>query len=419
MNCSDAAHELIILGGGAAGLFLAAGLPSHFHGKTLLLDHHSTLGSKVLLSGGGMCNLSNCDSTETFLKHFGNPSQERFLKPALSHFSTEDCHRWFEQKGLALEYRQDGKVFPSSLKASSLVDLLRREASANQVEILRDTAIQSISSSEDSFFLQGEDNCFRSKRLVLCTGGMSFPSTGSDGSGYALARNLGHHIVEPTQGLVGIYVDNYPFTHLAGNTLRNVSVHFFHAGENKAYLKASGDILFTHQGVSGPVILNNARNIRKGDTLRCALIPAENKEKARMELSEQFIANKTLTLSAVLKELGLSKSLNHSLLSLLNLQQELKCGELSKKNRRNLISHLLDFPFVVSRKGSFSSAMVTAGGVELSEVSRQNMESRLHPGLYFAGEILDIDGHTGGYNIQAAFSMASLINHSLKNIKIL
>lgn len=412
--------ELIIVGGGAAGLFLAAELPEFYQGKTLLLDQNSLLGAKLLLSGGGMCNLTNIHPPKTFLKHFGTRTQERFLTPALMNFTPEDCRQWFEQRGLPLTIRNDGKVFPQTLKASSLVDLLRAEAASKQVEVRRNEKIVSLNIEEGCFILNtAQGQSISGKRLVLCTGGKSFPSTGSDGSGYELARSLGHKIVEPTQALVGIHIESYPFHHLAGNSLKNIRVDFIHEGESKAYLKTRGDLLFTHQGLSGPVVLNHARDIRKNDTLSCSLIPVENKEEARGQLHQQLISQKNAPVFSVLKRMGLTKSLNRSLFNFLELQPQLKCGELSKKSRNRLLSHLLDFPFKVSRKGSFSSAMATAGGVVLSEVNRANMESRLHSNLFFAGEILDIDGETGGYNIQAAFSMAALICKTLKNMEFI
>jgi len=411
--------ELIIVGGGAAGLFLAATLPDQLQGKTLLLDQNSLLGAKLLLSGGGMCNLTNTDAPVDFLTHFGSPAQERFLKPALMNFTPQDCHRWFEQKGLPLSTREDGKVFPQSQKASSLVDFLRAEALSNRVEIVRAEKTVALIKEKVGYSLTtASGKGFMGKRVALCTGGKSYPTTGSDGSGYDLARSLGHKIVEPTQALVGVHIEAYPFQNLAGNSLKNISVDFFHEGESKSYLRARGDLLFTHQGLSGPVILNHARYIRKNDSLYVSLFPVENKEETRSQLDQLIIDQKNDPLSAVLKGQGMNKSLSRSLLHVLELEPTTKCGELLKKKRKDLLTHLLNFPFKVSRKGHFSSAMATAGGVALPEVNRANMESRLHGDLFFAGEILDLDGDTGGYNIQAAFSMAALISRTLSNLEI-
>lgn len=402
-------RDLIIVGGGAAGLFAAAHSGS---GRVLLLEKNRKTGKKILLTGSGMCNITNSDDPEEFLKHFGNREQTRFLKPALMDLTTADLRRWFEERGLELTQREDGKVFPATLKARSVVELLYREARNRGVEIRTAEAVTAIEKDDKGFQVFTPFESYRSRAVLLTTGGKSYPSTGSDGSGFDLARALGHSLVEPTQALVSLVLDPHPFGELAGNSIRGSLVDFYRQGEEKRYFSARGDLLFTHKGLSGPVILNHSRDIRKNDLLRATLIPTENREQARSELQSYFqkVGNRSLRLC--LKGLGLFNALVDKVLILKSLPADLPCSQLKKKQRTALIGALLDFPMQVSRKGFFSSAMVTAGGVDLQEVDRKTMESRLVPGLFLAGEVLDIDGHTGGYNLQAAFSTACLAVNS-------
>lgn len=404
-------YDLIIIGGGAAGLFLSANLKNK---KVLLLEKMKTPGKKILISGGGMCNLTNGDSTENFIQAFGGRKKANFLKPALLNLSTENTRNWFESHGLSLVERDDGKVFPRTLKAQSLVDCLKKEAKVNHVEIRTSQAVKTVAKKDDIFTVKTDSEEYQSRALLIATGGKGYESTGSDGSGYALAKSLGHKIIDPTQALVSIIVEDYRHGALAGNSIRNSSVDFFREGESKRYLNDRGDLLFTHKGISGPVILNNSRDIRKNDLIMVSLVECENREQTRDELQNILMADPRKQLGTVLKSLGLFSSLVEAVLSQLELNIDDKCANLNKKNRNRIITLLLDCPFKVSRKGYFSSSMVTAGGVDLDEINRKTMESKLVRGLYFAGEVLDIDGNTGGYNIQSAFSTAYLISSALK-----
>lgn len=400
-------YDLIIIGGGAAGLFAAANCRGR---NVLLLEKMKVPGKKILISGGGMCNLTNKDSTDDFLASFGSRKKANFLKPALLNLDSEKTEDWFENHGLHLLTREDGKVFPASLKALSVVECLKRETLKNNVEIKSSRTVTEIVKNGNVFSVTASGTEYQSESVVIATGGKSFETTGSDGSGYGLAKLFGHKIIEPTQALVAVNVEDYTFANLAGNSVRQSSVDFFRDGETKRYLSSCGDLLFTHKGISGPVILNNSRFIRKHDIIRASLISADNKEESRNSLQIVLTNDPKKQIKSILKSLGVFSGLADSLLDMLNLAGDEKCGNLNKKNRNKLISILLDFPFKVSRKGYFSSAMVTAGGVDLNEIDRKTMESKLVRGLYFAGEVLDIDGNTGGYNIQAAFSTAYLIS---------
>lgn len=404
-------YDLIIIGGGAAGLFLAANVKNK---KVLLLEKMKVPGKKILISGGGMCNLTNCDRTEEFITRFGDRKKSNFLKPSVSNFSTGDTVDWFPAHGLSLITREDGKVFPSSLKAKSVVDCLIKTACSNGVEIRTGEEVTALEKNASGFTLISSRGVYNCEVLVLSSGGKGFESTGSDGSGYALVRSLGHKIVELTQGLVAVNCEDYPFASLAGNSIKNSYIDFFRESEPKRYHSSCGDLLFTHKGLSGPVILNNSRYIKKNDLLKVSLISTENKEKLRTELIGSLSNEPKKQVSSILKSYGVFAGLSDILMTMTGLEKDIKCANLNKKLRNSLLSLLLEFPLIVSRKGYFSSAMVTAGGIDIDEINRKTMESKKIQNLYFAGEVIDIDGDTGGYNIQSAFSTAFLIASSLK-----
>ncbi|AEV30917.1 flavoprotein, HI0933 family [Sphaerochaeta pleomorpha str. Grapes] len=405
-------YDVIIIGSGASGLFLAANLSGL---KALVLEKNDRPGKKILITGGGMCNLTNCDDTNTFLSHFKDKQQSNFLRPALMQFSTKDTKAWFEHQLLELVVREDGKVFPQSLKAQSVVDVLYTASLKNRVQFNFGERVASIEKTESGFSVQTNKECYQAKTVVLATGGMSYPTTGSTGDGYALAKALGHSIVPPTPSLVGVAVKEYPFVELAGNAIRSSLIDFFHEGEAKRYLRSQGDMLFTHDGVSGPVIMNNARSLIKGDLLCASLVQTENKETKKQELLALLQDSPKKQVFTLLKSLGIFSSLAEKLLAYSSIGKEETCANLPKEKRKSLVTNILDFPLVVSAKKSFSSAMVTAGGLSLIEFDRKTLESKKVSGFFASGEVLDLDGDTGGYNLQAAFSTAMLVCTALKD----
>ncbi len=400
----------IIIGGGAAGLFIAANLTGE---NNLLLEGTKKLGQKILITGGGMCNITNMDSTDDFLTRFGDKKKTNFLKPALLNLSSAKTRSWLNENELELTIRDDGKVFPKSLKAQSLIDTLFKKLTSNGVKVKYSTKVIKIVETESGFKISTKSEHFLCKNVVLTTGGKSFPETGSDGSGYSLAESLKHKIITPTPALSGIKVSNYEFKSISGNSVKSSQVDFFRNSDTKKYLTAQGDILFTHQGLSGPGILNNSRLIQVGDKINMSLIPCDNKEEKRLELLNILNSSGKTTLKKVLKELGLTASTVILLGSILKINIDEQAKALNKKVKSKLINNLLNFPIHVGSKIGFNAAMVTAGGVDISEINRKTMESKLVTGLYFAGEIIDIDGDTGGYNIQAAFSTAKLVSDRL------
>lgn len=400
----------VIIGGGAAGLFCGANLEVD---TCLILESGKKIGSKILISGGGMCNITNMDSSEIFLKKFGNKKQENFLKPAILNFPTRETINWFEKNGLKLIPREDGKVFPETEKAQSVIDIMQRKIAQKGYIIKYNTKATKVIKNGELFYIKCGEEEFKCKNLVIATGGKSFPETGSDGSGYNLAKDLGHSIITPEPALTSIKIVDYKFKEISGNSVKKSLVDFYHKNEEKRYLQACGDLLFTHQGLSGPVIINNSRFVNSGDTLKFSLIETTNKEETRQTLNSIFNSKEKKTIKRVLKDLNISNSIIDRFSEILDFDKGLFLGNLSKNIKSKIITSLLEFPVTVNSKIGFNGAMVTCGGVGLEEINRKTMESGKIENLYFAGEIIDYDGDTGGYNIQAAFSTAMIAAQSI------
>lgn len=403
-------YNTIIVGGGVAGLFIGTNLKSS---DSLILEGSKKIGQKILITGGGMCNITNMDDNDTFLSHFGGKKQTNFLKPSIYNLSTEKTRKYLESIGLELTIRDDGKVFPKSLRAQTVIDIFQKKISKNGTRIKYNAKVKDIKLAENSFILETENETFNCKNLIITTGGKSYPETGSDGSMYKLLKKVGCKIVEATPALVGVKIRNYPFKLLSGNSIKHCNVDFFRNGESKKYLSSSGDLLFTHQGLSGPVILNNSREISAEDYIYISLIPCQNKEEKRLELLHNMNTETKITIKRFLKGLGLTTSMVDFLGTYLKLDLTIPIKSVNKKVKNSILNTLLNFKLVVSSKIGFNGAMVTAGGVDLSEINRKTMMYKNIQGLYFAGEVIDVDGDTGGYNIQAAFSTAKLIADNL------
>lgn len=402
-------YNTIIIGAGAAGLFAG----THLHsGNNLILEAGKRAGEKILITGGGMCNITNMDDSDTFLTHFGDRKKLNFLKPSILNWSTENTRDWLEECGTELLIRDDGKVFPASLKAQTFIDTMLREISRNKTPIHYKTKVTNIQYRDGLFFISTNERSYQCSNIIIATGGKSYPETGSDGSLYPILKNLGHNITPLKPALTGIKIENYHFKTLAGSGVRNTLIDCYREG--KRILQTSGDILFTHQGLSGPAIINNSRNLEVGDTLHLSLTPCNNREEKRLELQNILNNPPKYTVKRLLKELQISNSLSSLLLNQLEIPTDELCNRLNKKSKKRLISAVVEYKFTIKHIIGYHAAMVTSGGVDLKDINRKTMESKLIPHLYFAGEVMDIDGDTGGYNIQVALSTAKLITDALK-----
>jgi predicted Rossmann fold flavoprotein len=396
-------YSLVVIGGGPAGLFCALRAAGNGR-KILIAEKKPHPGRKLLLSGLGQCNITHDEEIGSFLSHYGDNG--RFLKPALMNFQNRDLISFFTERGLPLMTEPGGKVFPRSRKASEILDILVKECAAAQVEIRCGDPVLEISVRDDGFSIRTDQMTYRADQLVIATGGLTYPATGSTGDGFAFARTLGHSVMEVSPALAAVTVEDYRFADLAGISFEDVIISLARPGQK--IRRHTGDLLLTHSGLSGPGILDFSRFIRPGDTLRVSFLPSVDRQKVKETLLNRISAAGNARVRTVLTAYDLPERFVNKLLTLAGIGHDLTGAHLSRKDRSALIGLLTGCPFIVGRLGGINEAMVTRGGVSLAEIDPKTMESRLVPGLFFVGEVLDIDGDTGGYNLQAAFSTGAL-----------
>jgi hypothetical protein len=400
--------DLIVIGAGPAGLFCAINASGKDR-KILVLEKKKSPGSKLLISGSGRCNLTHDGDMQSFLDHYGDNG--RFLRPALLGFTNRDLVAFFEERGLAMITLEGGKVFPETQRSRDVLAVLLAEGEARGVQIVCGKSVTSIEKSGEGFLVACWDETYRSRTLVIATGGRSYPATGSTGDGYGFAEALGHAIAEIGPALAPVRIRDYPFADLAGISLPGARVSIF---RGKKVREHEGDVLFTHEGLSGPGILDLSRSIRAGDVLRVSFVVDETREDLERWLLDRSRGDGARNLRSILAEMDIPARLASRVLEILEIPQDLKCASMTREMRIGLADRLSGFPLVVEGLGGYGCAMATRGGVDLKEVDSKTMESRLARGLYFSGEILDVDGDTGGYNLQAAFSTGFLAARSIQ-----
>ncbi|MDO4574668.1 MAG: aminoacetone oxidase family FAD-binding enzyme [Planctomycetia bacterium] len=383
-------YDVLILGAGPAGLAAAC----FSQGKTLLLEKNASAGKKLLLAGSGHCNVTHGGDIRDFFPRYG--LHAAFVKPCLMAFPNTALVRWLAEQGVPCVERNDGKIFPRSQNGRDVLNALLTACSGH-VKILLSQPVQSV--THDTYFhVATAQETFSAKKLILTTGGQSYPATGSTGDGFRFAQSLGHTLVPPAPALTPIYVRDYTLARCAGISLENVPITLWRDGKKTATHR--GDLLLTHTGLSGPGILDFSRNLQPGDTLRLEL---GQEEPLRACLNTRKEVKNVL--SATFQR---AENLIETLLVASGVSPSLRGCDVTRGERKAILENVLQPAFVVAKLGGFHEAMVTRGGVRLEEVNRKTMESRLVPGLFFAGEILDIDGDTGGYNLQFAFSSGFL-----------
>lgn len=381
-------HELIIIGAGPAGLATAifASVPA------LILERNPYAGKKLLLSGKGQCNFTNTLPADDFLKRLGE--YKNFLKPAFYHFDNMALIQLLEDNGCATFSRDDLKVFPQSLHSSDVRDTLLKLLHLRGQRIHYDTLVSEIAKEGDCFVLKTADlRQYHCKKLILAGGGTAFATTGSDGNCYHLAAALGHTIVPPRPALTNITIKNYnAFKECAGINLKDAVLRLGKA-------RYRGDLLFTHLGLSGPLILDNSYQMQSGDIIHISF--------THSDLADTALHYPEKKLSSILHLEGLPRAVVKALLCHI-LVPDKALNQYKQKDLRRISESLNQVPFQIQSLGAEGIAMADYGGIPLKEVKAATLESKLVKGLYFAGEILAYSLPTGGFNIQMAISTGSL-----------
>ena len=392
----------IIIGGGPAGMF-AAICAAQRGQHVALLERNDRLGKKLLITGKGRCNVTNHCSAEEVLRNV--PRNGRFLYSAMNAFPPEKIESFFEENGCQLKTERGNRVFPVTHRSASILECLQGQLKKNRVRVFHER-VQEILTDEDGVTGVKTGNQILSCRwVILATGGVSYPSTGSTGDGYDMARRLGHTVIAPEGSLVPLESEMDTCARMQGLSLRNVGVKLLDA-KGKLLYKDFGELLFTHFGISGPTVLSASAHL-KGENCKILidLKPALDEGKLNDRILRDLEMYQNRAMENALTDL-LPRSMIPVVLRMLDIPEDLQANSLKKQQRRSLVELLKAFPVTISGKRPVAEAIITSGGVKVSEINPKTMESKLCSGLYFAGEILDCDAYTGGFNLQIAWATA-------------
>ncbi|MFH1355237.1 MAG: NAD(P)/FAD-dependent oxidoreductase [Candidatus Omnitrophota bacterium] len=406
--------KIVVVGGGPSGI-MAAIRAGQLNQEVTLIEKNSTLGKKLLLSGKGRCNLTNTCSIELFLARFSKNGQ--FLRDAFKKFFNSELLNFFQERGLKLKAERQGRIFPVSDNSSSILDILKKELVKNRVKIIYKTSLKDIFMQDKKIkgILSESGSAIPCERLILATGGVSYAFTGSSGEGLKISQRLGHTITALKPGLVPLETRQKFPKILKNLMLKNIRIKF--SDGQRQIISDVGELLFTDFGISGALVLSlSARIIDWLDEgrqvyLEIDLKPALSQEQVNGRLLREFKENRTLKIKKVLKSM-LPIALIDTFLELARIDSHKSVSQITQLERKNLVSLFKAFRLDILRPRPIKEAMITRGGVSLGDVNPRTMESRLIKGLYFCGEILDLDADTGGFNLQEAFSTGYLAGES-------
>lgn len=405
-------YDGIVIGGGPAGMFAAITAAQQGE-RVLLLERNDRLGKKLLITGKGRCNVTNACTAQEVLQN--TPRNGRFLYSAMEAFPPEKTMAFFEQHGCMLKVERGNRVFPVSDKSQSVLECLKSQ--------LRRTGVTVRTARVDTLLTDGgcvtgvqtgEERLY-SNWVILATGGMSYPTTGSTGDGYRLAQSVGHTVISPEGSLVPLTVAGEDCPDMQGLSLRNVAVKLLDK-KGKVLYKDFGELLFTHFGISGPTALSASAHL-KGEDCRFVidLKPALEEGKLHDRILRDLEQYKNRSMENALTDL-LPRSMIPVVLRRLGISAQLQANSLKKEQRRALVQLLKNFELLVAGKRPVAEAIITSGGIKVSEIDPKTMESKKCPGLFFAGEIIDCDAYTGGFNLQIAWATAYAAGSAVKTV---
>ena len=403
--------KTVIIGGGAAGLMAACAAAEKYGGRAVtVIEKNRRPGRKLMITGKGRCNVTNNCDRDTLISNV--PANGRFLFSAFSDFGTADTMEFFEKRGVPLKTERGNRVFPVSDKASDIVDALVNAVRKSGVKILTAEAEEILT---ENFSVTGvrtrDGEILEADSVILATGGMSYPVTGSTGDGYEMAGRLGHTVTPLKASLVPLNVKQGFCSRLSGLSLKNVTLTVYESGRKKPVFSELGEMLFTHFGISGPLVLSASAHMRKmGSAEYVAYIdlkPALDEQKLDSRILRDFEEEKNRDFANSLDKL-LPKSIIPVIISLSGIAPDTKVNQISREQRARLCGVLKALRLDITGFRPIEEAIITGGGISVKEINPSTMESKLVSGLFFAGEIIDADAYTGGFNLQIAFSTGHL-----------
>ena len=400
--------QIVVIGGGPAGM-MAAIVASQNGNDVILIEKMRSLGRKLSITGKGRCNLTSNLPMEDFIKNI--PGNGKFLYSAFSQFDNVKLIQFFNSLGVQTKVERGDRVFPVSDNAMQVVNALKKELERLKVKILVDSKVQEVVVEDNKVkAVKTNEQTIPCDKVILATGGKSYPMTGSDGYGYEIAKKLGHKIIELKGSLIPMEI--YEKLDLQGLSLKNVAINVWDR-EKKIY-SDFGEMLFTHFGISGPIVLSASSHIlrikdieeklkKKEIKLEIDLKPALSEEKLNQRIQRDFEKYNKKQFKNSLNDLLPSKMIPE-IIKLSKIDPEKQVAQITKVERENLVKQIKKFTITIRKFRPIEEAIVTAGGVSIKEINSKTMESKIVSGLYFAGEIIDVDAYTGGFNLQIAFS---------------
>ncbi|KAA3611344.1 MAG: NAD(P)/FAD-dependent oxidoreductase [Calditrichaeota bacterium] len=405
--------DLIVVGAGPAGL-LSAGRAAELGAKVLVLEKMRSEGRKLLITGKGRCNITNNKPITEFIKHVY--PKGRFLRNAFSHFYSDDIMALLHRYGVESSLSRGGRYFPTSNKAADVLEALLKWVNELKVEIRCGEKVEKLLVENNIVRgVQANGKNLMAEKIIIATGGKSYPATGSNGDGYELARRVGHSIVKARPALVPLETEGGIAQKLQGLNLKNVRASVW--VENKKIAEEFGEMIFTHFGLSGPIILTLSRTVvdelqkKNRVDVSIDLKPALDEQKLDRRLQRDLNEHGKKKIGNIFS-FWLPSKMIPVFIELLGIDSEKECHQISGKERKQIRHLLKNLPFKISHHRSFKEAIITAGGIPTSEISQKTMESKIIKNLYFAGEMIDVDAKTGGYNLQIAYSTGWLAGHS-------
>jgi predicted Rossmann fold flavoprotein len=399
-------EKICIIGGGPAGI-IAAGIAGSLGKDVTLIEKNERIGKKLFITGKGRCNITNNSPIEDFFDNI--MSNKNFLYSSFYSFNNIDILNLLDKYGLKTKVERGNRVFPSSDKSSDVIKAFEKFLTDNNVKILLNTNINFIEKLGNKFIINANNNKLIFDKIVIATGGKSYPTTGSSGAGYSFAEKLGHKIIPIKPSLVPIEIEEESIKSLQGLSLRNVTITA--SSQNKIIYEEFGEMVFTHYGISGPIVISMSNYLHRYTDKKIQIFidlkPALTIEKLGDRLLRDFQEYTNKQIKNALNDL-LPQKLIPFIISLSNIDPEKPINQVTKEERISLLNNIKKMPMTFKSFRPIEEAIVSSGGVSTKEINPSTMESKLMSGLFFAGEVIDVDALTGGYNLQIAYSTGYL-----------